>query len=326
VQPFSRRPSHQQRDYDSAPPPRASARSPMGAMGAPRPRPAPAPVFHRQAPAPAYSYDPYSQSQHSHGGPVSYGSAPPPPNSLAPVEMGVYANQPRNYQTDRGVAHTNTTNIKPRPTWRTGAMILLAGVFVGGTFGIGVQARRNALDEQANIAAAAANVAPPPQALASVQQQQAAAPGPTALQPTIPPQAPPQAYAQAPANAGLPPGAIVIPPQPGVVVVPAPPAGAQQPQAAGQPAMAATPQQPAQPQAHAQVTPSPAKRAPVWRPAPPPARPSGATLAAKVPPPKKEVAEPADPPEPPQKKGPKKPATDAQSVLQAAIGETTNTL
>lgn len=234
--------------------------------------------------------------------------------------MTAYAGQPRNYPTDRGVAHTTTTNAKPRPTWRTGAMILLAGVFVGGTFGIGVQARRNAIDEQANLAAAAANVAPPPPG----QQQQAVAPGPTALQPTTPPQNPPQMYAQAPANAGLPPGAIVIPPQPGVVVVPAPQAAAQQ-----QP-IAAAPQAPSQ--AHAQVTP-PAKKQVVWRPAPQQAaRPSGAVVAAKVPQqPTQKKAEPTeDPPEPVAKKdkdkGPKKPTTDAQSVLQAAIGETTNTL
>lgn len=237
--------------------------------------------------------------------------------------MSAYAGQPRNYQTDRGVAHTSTTNVAPRPTWRTGAMILLAGVFVGGTFGIGVQARRNAMDEQASLANAAVSVAPPTQTLAPVQQQQAAAPGPTALQPT-PPQAPPQAYAQAPTNANLPPGAIVIPPQQGVVVVP-PPAQAQP----GQPAVASAPQQhPAQPQAHAQVTPT-KKAAPVYRaPAPPPVRPSGATIAAKVTPPKKEAAEPAaEPPEPPAtKKNGKKGATDAQSVLQDALRETTNTL
>lgn len=236
--------------------------------------------------------------------------------------MSAYAGQPRNYQTDRGVAHTTTTNVKPRPTWRTGAMILLAGVFVGGTFGVGVQARRNALDEQASLANAAVNVAPPPPTLApvqqqQVQQQQAAAPGPTALQPT-PPQAPPQAYAQAPTNANLPPGAIVIPPQQGVVVVPPP----GQAQAAQVPVAAAQPQ----PQAHAHVTP-PVKKAAVVRPAPPPVRPSGATIAAKVTQPKKEAAEPADAPEPPTtKKASKKGATDAQTVLQDALRETTNTL
>lgn len=342
MQPFSRRSSLPQ-DYESVPPPRSSARppshqpaqhygqAPVSAIGAPRPRPAP--VFHRQAPPPpayaAYSNDPYS-SPYSQA-PQSV--APPAPHSLAPVEMNAYAGQPRNYQTDRGVAHTSTTNIKPRPTWRTGAMILLAGVFVGGTFGIGVQARRNAMDEQAAMANAATNVAPPTQAAQTLPpvQQQAVAPGPTALQPT-PPQAPPQAYAQAPANAGLPPGAIVIPPQQGVVVVPA--AGQNAAQAT---IAAAQPQQPAsaQPQGHAPAV----KKTVAWRaPAPPPAtRPApapaaepkqpSAQIAAKVTAPKKEVAEPADPPEPPVKtKGGKKGATDAQSVLQDALRETTNTL
>lgn len=345
MQPFSRRSSLPQ-DYESAPPPRASVRPqgnqahysqpPVSAIGAPRPRPAP--VFHRQAPpAPAYSYDPYSQSAHSHHSQRAPQSvAPPAPHSLAPVEMNAYAGQPRNYQTDRGVAHTSTTNVAPRPTWRTGAMILLAGVFVGGTFGIGVQARRNALDEQANLANAAVNVAPPTQtqqALPPVQQQQAVAPGPTALQPT-PPQAPPQAYAQAPANAGLPPGAIVIPPQQGVVVVP--PSQGQQPAIASAPA-AQQQQQPAQPQAHAQAPVT--KKTIAWRAPAPATRPapaepkeakepktSGAQIAAKVTAPKKEAAEPADPPEPPAKKGGKKGATDAQSVLQDALRETTNTL
>ena len=308
-------------------------------------------MFHRQAPAPQsyappgyashpqsyappsqnYYNDPYAQSGHSH--------APPAPSSLAPVEMSAYAPQARNYPTDRGVAHTSTTNIKPRPSWRTGAMILLAGVFVGGTFGIGVQARRNAMDEQAAMANAATNVAPvapPAQALPAVQQQ-AVAPGPTALQPT-PPQAPPQAYAQAPANAGLPPGAIVIPPQQGVVVVP--PSGANAPQA---PIAAAQPQQPAsaQPQAHTQPA---VKKTVAWRAPAPATRPApaaapepkepketkeskpSAQIAAKVTAPKKEAPEPADPPEPPVKKGGKKGATDAQSVLQDALRETTNTL
>ena len=359
MQPFSRRSSLPQ-DYESAPPPRQSVRpqghhhgqAPVSAIGAPRPRPAP--VFHRQAPPPpaysaysAYSNDPHasprSQSPYSQA-PYSqapHSVAPPAPHSLAPVEMNAYAGQPRNYQTDRGVAHTSTTNIKPRPTWRTGAMILLAGVFVGGTFGIGVQARRNAMDEQAAMANAATNVAPvapPAQALPAVQQQ-AVAPGPTALQPT-PPQAPPQAYAQAPANAGLPPGAIVIPPQQGVVVVP--PSGpntAQAPIAAAQP----QPQQPAsaQPQAHTQPA---VKKTVAWRAPAPATRPApaaapepkepketkeskpSAQIAAKVTAPKKEAPEPADPPEPPVKKGGKKGATDAQSVLQDALRETTNTL
>lgn len=218
----------------------------------------------------------------------------------------------RSHPTDAGVS--NTVHVRAeRPTWRTGAMILLAGVFVGGTFGVGVQARRNAMEAQADMAAAAVGpstpMAPPVQA-APVQAApvQATAPGPTALQP-MPAQAPPQAYAQAPATTGLPPGAIVIPPQAGVTVVPAVPAAPAQVQAqAHAPVVAAAPP-PAQP-----------KKQPAWHAPSRPAAPHG-IIAAKVTPPKAEKAAP-----PPAPEKPKKGTSDAEKILKDAIGETTNTL
>jgi hypothetical protein len=221
--------------------------------------------------------------------------------------MSQYAE--RSYPTHGGVANTLTVRTE-RPTWRTGALILLAGVFVGGTFGVGVQARRNAMDAQAEMAPAAVAPATPIAPPVQAAPIQAIAPGPTALQPALP-QAPPQAYAQAPAAAALPPGAIVIPPQVGVTVVPATPAAAA----------------PAPAQAHAPVAaaaPAPApqpKKQLAWHAPSRPAAPHGGIIAAKVTPPKPEKAAP-----PPQAEKPKKGASDAEKILKDAIGETTNTL
>jgi hypothetical protein len=268
-----------------------------------RPPYQPRPVFHRQEAIGHASYTPNG-----------YSYPPPAPSSLAPVAMGQYAE--RSHPTNRGVANTVHTRAE-RPTWRTGAMILLAGVFVGGTFGVGVQARRNAMDARADVAAAAvapaqpAQPAQPVQAVQAVQPaMQATAPGPTALQPA--PQAPPQAYAHAPAAAGLPPGAIVIPPQPGVTVVPARPVAAAPAPVAAAPAPVA--QQPKK------------AAAPAWRAPSRPAAPHGGIIAAKVTPPKPEKAAPPPPAEKAEKAAPKKGTSEAEKILKDAIGETTNTL
>lgn len=262
-----------------------------------RPSHQPRPVFHRQEAIGHASYTP-----------SGYSYPPPAPNSLAPVAMGHYAE--RSHPTNRGVANTVHTRAE-RPTWRTGAMILLAGVFVGGTFGVGVQARRNAMDARVDVAAAAMVPAAPVQAQPVQPAMQATAPGPTALQPA--PQAPPQAYAHAPAAAGLPPGAIVIPPQPGVTVVPAHPAAAAPAPVAAAPAPVA--QQPKK------------AAAPAWHAPSRPAAPHGGIIAAKVTPPKPEKAAPPPPPaEKAEKAAPKKGTSEAEKILKDAIGETTNTL
>lgn len=270
-----------------------------------RPHHQPQQVFHRHQAIGQASYTP-----------SGYSVPPAAPHSLAPVAMGQYSE--RSHYTDRGVANTVQVRTE-RPTWRTGAMILLAGVFVGGTFGVGVQARRNAMDARAEMAPAA--VAPATQ-LAAPPPVQATAPGPTALQ-VVPPQAPPQAYAQAPASANLPPGAIVMPPMAGVTVVPATPAAP------------AAPAAQAQAQAPTAAAPAPQKKAPApaWHAPSRPAAPHGGIIAAKVPqPPKAEKpappppAEKPDKPEKAEKAAPKKGTSDAEKILKDAIGETTNTL
>lgn len=254
--------------------------------------PQPRPVFYRQ------------EAVGPHHGPYGHDmmSAPPPPNSLAPVAMGYPGYPHRQHPTDGGVSNTQSVQVSThRPTWRTGAMILLAGVFVGGTFGVGVQARRNAMEAQLDAQAQAVAAAQPMQA--PQQPVTATAPGPTPIRQT-PAQPPPQAYAQAPASMGLPPGAIVIPPQPGVTVVTQPPAAS-----VARPAAAPAP--------------APKRNVVAWHPAPAvhPHHSAGFVAAKVQPPPKADKPEKA---EAPAKSG--KSTTEAEKILKDAIGETTNTL
>jgi hypothetical protein len=249
-----------------------------------------------------YGQSPYgSLPQGGYGQPMR--AVPPAPASLAPVAMSAEYT-PRSFPTDRGVAHTSRVQVDAqRPTWRTGAMILLAGVFVGGTFGVGVQARRNAMNAEIDVASAAV-VAPAPEAIAAPVAQPAAPP--TAVAPAPVPTVLPQALVAA----ALPPGAIVIPAQPAVTVVAEP-----------VPAKVAS-------------APAPAKKIVTWR-APAPAKPGRNFVAAKVqPPPKAEkkvekaakVAEKNVEKVEKAEKAPKTATTDAQKVLADAIGETTHTL
>jgi hypothetical protein len=271
--------------------------------------PAPrAPVFARQAAYTPYGYAQQQQQQTYGSGQFGDLSAPPPPNSLAPMAMGGMSPD----STGRNFAHTTTgTNrsviVREKPSLKWGFMIALTGALLGGVLGLGMDARR----QNARAAAAAADArdnAPPamvaaalPNALTAAQRP---APAPSPVSPV--------------ANSAPVGGTVIAPPRaPAVLAMAAP----------------------------IIVAPAKGEVAPKSHVKPPP--PKGHLFAAKVQsqpkPEKAEKTEKADPPEPkiakadkadkadppePKTKPSKKDAStsDAMKILEAANKDTTNTL
>jgi hypothetical protein len=138
------------------------------------------PVFDRAMPP--QSFQPYSAMM----------SAPPPPNSLAPVAMpgvgtGPY---PRSAETVMVRAQSDGS-----PSMRYGVMIAIAGALIGGALGVTMNRGARAPRPSA-VAATVEQAAPPAPAPQAIVTSQLANAGPTIL-PQSPPLAPRQAYATA---------------------------------------------------------------------------------------------------------------------------------
>jgi hypothetical protein len=319
VLPFSKRPPppdeyllrsgdfeavRQDQSYASAPAshgsygPQSYASNAQAIPAAPR-----APVFARQAAHTPYGYAQQQQQQTYGSGQFGDLSAPPPPNSLAPMAMGGMSPD----STGRNFAHTTggtgSVVVREKPSFKWGFMIALTGALLGGVLGLGMDARR----QNARAAAAAADArdnAPPAMVAAALPNALTAAPRP----------------APAPVPSPISPFANNAPPVGGTVIAP-PPAPAVLAMAA--PIIVAPARGEVAPKSHVK-----------------PPQPKGHLFAAKVQSqPKPEKADPpepkiakvdksekADPPEPKTK--PKKDAStsDAMKVLEAANKDTTNTL
>src|SRR5688572_15461158 len=109
-----------------------------------------APVFHRSAPPPSYP-PPVSYAPHSGYGQQML-SAPPPPNSLAPVAMTAAMGTGRHHAIGTGPHRTaETVVVRERPGMKAGFILVILGALVGGVLGVGMRARQN----QAEATAAA---------------------------------------------------------------------------------------------------------------------------------------------------------------------------
>jgi hypothetical protein len=257
--------------------------------------PAPAPAFTRQAAYTPYSYAQQQQQQTYGSGQFGDLSAPPPPNSLAPMAMGAMSPDSTGRNFAQTTSRTGSIVVREKPSIKWGVMIALTGALLGGVLGLGMDARR----QNARAAAAAADArdnAPPAMVAAALPNALTATPRP------------------APAPAPSPIGGTVIAPPPAPAVL-----------AMAAPIIVAPSKSEVAPKSHVKA-PAPkghlfaAKVQSQPKPAPEKAE------RADPPEPKIAKAEKADPPEPKTK--PKKDAStsDAMKILEAANKDTTNTL